>query len=281
MGESKKVTFIKSLIIAFGMFSAIPVPRIDWNGRNMRYMLAAFPLVGVVISILLAAWFIFGVQFAFVLHRGFSPVFLALGFTLIPVFVTGGIHLDGFMDTCDALASHAPREIKLEILKDSNSGAFAVLGCVVYFLCYFVLSLEIFNILCGEVVARRFENHFAQLMAFVPLLPVFVISRLLSAFAVATFPIAKDSGLVHTFATKSAKRFTAVWCYFWFLVISGGLIYLFNFQGIAFVAASLAMLCFYYVSAVRNFGGITGDTAGWFVQMCELAGLAVFFIGLR
>lgn len=280
IGESKNLSFIKSVIIAFGMFSAIPVPRIDWNGKNMRYMMAAFPLVGVVIAILCGGWFILG-QILSCVHKGFSPLFMALGFTLIPVFVTGGIHLDGFMDTCDALGSHASREKKLEILKDSHSGAFAVLGCVIYFLCYFVLSLEIFNILCGEVAAHMFENHFAQLMAFVPLLPVFVISRLLSAFTVATFPIAKDSGLVHTFATKSAKRFTAIWSYFWFLVISGGLIYLFNFEGIAFVATSLSMLCFYYVVAVRNFGGITGDTAGWFVQICELAGLAVFFIGLR
>lgn len=262
------------------MFSALPMPRVDWNGRNMRYMMPAFPLVGVVISILLAAWLFLGVESGFVLHKGFSPVFMALGFTLIPVFVSGGIHLDGFMDTCDALGSHASREKKLEILKDSHSGAFAVLGCIVYFLCYFVLSLEIFTKFYGEQCAGRFVNHFARLMAFVPLLSVFVISRLLSAFAVAVFPIAKDSGLVHTFATKSAKRFTAIWCYFWFLLISGGLIYLFNFQGIAVVAMSLSMLCFYYVVAVRNFGGITGDTAGWFVQLCELAGLAVFFVGL-
>lgn len=261
------------------MFSALPMPRVDWNGRNMRYMMCTFPFVGLVIAFLCGGWFIFG-QFLARWHKSLSPALIALGFTLIPVFVSGGIHLDGFMDTCDALGSHASREKKLEILKDSHSGAFAVLGCVIYFLCYFVLSLEIFTKFCGEQCAGRFVNHFARLMAFVPLLSVFVISRLLSAFAVAVFPIAKDSGLVHTFATKSAKRFTAIWCYFWFLLISGGLIYLFNFQGIAVVAMSLAMLCFYYVVAVRNFGGITGDTAGWFVQLCELAGHAVFFVGL-
>ena len=55
---------------------------------------------------------------------------------LIPVFVRGGIHLDGLLDTADALNSYQPRERKLEILKDSNAGAFAVITALVYFLLY-------------------------------------------------------------------------------------------------------------------------------------------------
>ena len=55
----------------------------------------------------------------------------AAGFTLLPVVVTGGIHLDGFGDTLDALASHAEPERKREILKDPRAGIFAVIGrCV-------------------------------------------------------------------------------------------------------------------------------------------------------
>ena len=45
----------------------------------------------------------------------------AAGFCLIPVWVTGGIHLDGYADTCDALSSYGDREKKLEILKDPTA----------------------------------------------------------------------------------------------------------------------------------------------------------------
>ena len=36
---------LETILVAFAMFSAIPLPRVDWNGRNMRYALCAFPLV--------------------------------------------------------------------------------------------------------------------------------------------------------------------------------------------------------------------------------------------
>ncbi len=273
------MSFFKSIVLAFSMFSALPMPQVEWNEKNMRYMMAAFPLVGVFIAFLCAVCFVL-VQFLGNFHKNFSPALISLFFTLIPVLVTGGIHLDGFMDTCDALGSHASLEKRLEILKDSHSGAFAVLGCVIYFLCYFVLSHELFGFFFGAESSRRFVNHFTQLMAFFPLLSIFVLSRLLSAFAVATFPIAKNSGLVHTFASASAKRFTSIWCGFWFILLSIAISFLFGTSGIVIVAASLFVFAAYFFISKKNFGGITGDTAGWFVQISELFSLAAFVIYL-
>ena len=272
------MTFLKSLILAFTTFSFIPAPRIEWNEKNMRYIMCAFPLVGLVIGAVWVAWFVFGIQLLFVWQRSISLHLIALGFTLIPVFITGGIHLDGFMDTCDALASHASREKKLEILKDSHSGAFAVLACLLYFLSYYILSFEICDYFLGETSSGRFADFLTRLMNFLPLVSIFVLSRLLSAFAVATFPIAKDSGLLHTFANASAKKFTAVFCYICFFLLSAALIYFYRFLGIALVGINLSVFCFYFVIAVKNFGGITGDTAGFFVQMCEILALLVFVI---
>lgn len=260
------------------MFSSIPMPNVEWNEKNMRYMMAAFPLVGGVIAFSYAVLFIFGIEFECFLHKTPPLHLLALCFTVIPVLITGGIHIDGFMDTCDALGSHASREKKLEILKDSHSGAFAVLGCVIYFLSYYVFAFELCGEFFGENSERRFINHFVCFMNFIPICFVFVLSRLLSAFAVAAFPIAKDSGLVHTFSTMSAKRFTAFWCGFWFVFASAFLTVFFDASGIALVASSIIVFAFYYFLAKRNFGGITGDTAGWFVQLCEIAGLLGFVI---
>lgn len=52
-----------------------------------------------------------------------------------PGSVTGGIHLDGLLDTADALSSYKTKEEKLEILKDSHAGAFAIIIGI----CWFVL----------------------------------------------------------------------------------------------------------------------------------------------
>ena len=48
---------LQTIAVAFAMFSAIPVPQFDWNEKNMRYAMCAFPLIGVVIG---AAWCVCG-----------------------------------------------------------------------------------------------------------------------------------------------------------------------------------------------------------------------------
>lgn len=276
--EDYPMSFLKSVVISFSMFSAIPMPNVEWNEKNMRYMMAAFPLVGNVIALLWAALFVLGIEFQFLWQKTVPLHIFALIFTLIPVLITGGIHMDGFMDTSDALGSHASREKKLEILKDSHCGAFAVIGCVIYFLSYYVLAFELCNCFFGKESAHKFVNHFVQLLNFLPACMIFVISRFLSAFAVATFPIAKNSGLVHTFSSMSAKRFTAIWCATWLIIISAAMIFLFEKTGIAIIVPSILFFVFYYLTTKRNFGGITGDTAGWFVQLCEIFELVGFVV---
>ena len=91
---------LETVCVAFAMFSALPVPRIDWNERNMRYAMAAFPLIGAVIG---ALWCVCGAL-------PLPDMLRAAGFCLIPVAVTGGIHLDGYADTSDALSSYGDRE---------------------------------------------------------------------------------------------------------------------------------------------------------------------------
>ena len=265
------MVFLKSLIISFSMFSAIPMPRVGWNERNMRYMLCAFPLVGAVIGIAAASWAAFVVFAQTVLLKNIGKEIAALGFVLIPVIITGKIHIDGFMDTCDAVGSRAERERKLEIMKDPHCGSFAVVSCALYFLAQYALSCSIF----GDVIdsGRKFENQWQMLQHFFPLAPMFVSSRLLSAFAVSTFPIAKNSGLLRTFADASAKRFTAAWCGIWFALHSLLSSIALGLPATAATAAQIAVFVLYYFGSRHHFGGITGDTAGAFVQISELASL--------
>ena len=47
---------LKSVLIAFSMYSAIPMPRTEWEPEGMRYALCAFPLVGLAVAAALWCW---------------------------------------------------------------------------------------------------------------------------------------------------------------------------------------------------------------------------------
>lgn len=120
--------YVSSFLIAFSMYSKIPVPQADWEKSSMEYVMCFFPLVGAVIGGILygAAW---AADF-FAIPRQLSAAVL----TALPLWISGGIHMDGYMDTKDALASWGDSQKKLEILKDSRVGAFAVMGLGIYLL---------------------------------------------------------------------------------------------------------------------------------------------------
>lgn len=242
--------FFQTIAVAFSMFSALPMPQFAWNDRNMRYAMCAFPLVGAVSGVL---W---GVCAALPLPH----LVRSAGFTLIPVLVTGGIHLDGYADTCDALSSYGDREKKLSILSDPHCGAFAVIRLCTYFVAYFAVAASI-----------AVSPHISVLV-----LLAFVLERSLSGFAVAAFPIAKDSGLAHTFASAADRKTVKLTLLFLSIALSAGMIYL----GGWFIAATAwVVLGWYHHVSKKQFGGITGDLAGWFLQKSEFWMLAALAAG--
>ena len=122
--------FFSPLCIAFSMYSKIPMPQVAWNEKNMRHAICFFPVVGLVIAgleCLLMKWY------ALFFHSEILRTCLIL---FIPLWVTGGIHADGFLDTNDALASYAEREKRLAILKDPHAGAFAIIHFAMYILLF-------------------------------------------------------------------------------------------------------------------------------------------------
>lgn len=236
---------LQTIAVAFAMFSALPVPQFEWNEKNMRYAMCAFPLIGLVCG---GLWCLCGVLPLPELAR-------AAAFCLVPVAVTGGIHLDGYADTSDALSSYGDREKKLEILKDSHCGAFAVIRLCCYFVAYFGL--------CGSV---RFTPRAGLCWTL-----ALVLERGLSGLAVAAFPMAKNTGLAHTFATAADRESVQKILIVLSVLLAAALIAL---GGGALVAAALLVLWRYHHVAVKEFGGITGDLAGWFLQKAEFWMLA-------
>ena len=242
----------ETVCVAFAMFSAFPMPRVEWNGQNMRYAMAAFPLIGAVIG---ALWCVCGIL-------PLPEMLQAAGFCLIPVAVTGGIHLDGFADTADALASYGDREKKLAILKDPHCGAFAVIRLCSYFALYFSLC-----------ACLRFTPRVGGVWTL-----ALVLERALSGYVVASFPMAKNTGLAHTFATAADKRRVKIILLGMSVCVGAGMALL---GGGLLVLAALLMLWRYHAVAVKQFGGITGDLAGWFLQRAELLMLAALLLSGR
>ena len=124
------MSVIKSFFIAFSIYSKIPVPQFAWKEEDMRYTLCFFPWVGAVIGLCFLLWNRFAGVYGIP-----STARAAVG-AVLPLAISGGFHADGFMDTMDALHSYRDRERKLEILKDSHIGAFAVICFVMYELIY-------------------------------------------------------------------------------------------------------------------------------------------------
>ena len=242
-----------SFKIAFAMYSKIPMPQADWNEENMRYMMCFFPWIGIVIGACMILWS----YAAAWLEAG--SILKGAGYVLIPVAVTGGIHLDGLLDTADALSSYQSRERKLEILKDSHAGAFAVIVAC----CYFTACLGIWSELTKEQVLVLAGGY--------------VLSRSFSAMAVAAFPPARKSGTVAVFSSASRERCVEISMYV-LLVLSAGYMCLVNVKlgGAACLGAWLTFV-WYYCMSKKQFGGITGDLAGAFLQICELVMAAAVY----
>ncbi len=85
-----------SFKIAFSMYSKVPMPKSDWTKENMRYIMCLFPLIGVIIGAVTWAWGHWGLQ----ITR--SHLFYSVVLVLIPVVITGGIHLDGLLEGAEA-----------------------------------------------------------------------------------------------------------------------------------------------------------------------------------
>ncbi|SFA92703.1 cobalamin-5'-phosphate synthase [Acetitomaculum ruminis DSM 5522] len=237
---------LQSIIVSFAMYSKIPMPRIEWTKENMRYAMSFFPLIGVVIGVLVY------LANLLLLKTDINNVLRTAILILIPVVVSGGIHLDGLLDTADGISSYQDMEKRLEILKDSNSGAFAIITCV----CYFILDFAVW--------------YDIKLKCILLLTVSFVLSRALSGLAVVTFKCAKNSGLVHTFSDSAQKKNVAITMIIYIIACLGLLIWLDPLVGTLEFIIELLFYGYYRHMSYSKFGRITGDLAGFFVQMSEL-----------
>lgn len=237
--------WITAFSMAFGMFCAIPFPVRRWDERQRARMLVCFPWVGAIIG---AIW-----AFACWLLRriAFSGVLAGALLTALPLLLTGFIHLDGFMDCCDAIYSRRDLETRKKILKDSHCGAFAVVHLALYLLVF-----------AGAMTEATAEPW---LLVFLPVAP-----RCITALAVATMVPMQTSQYAGKENLYHKGHYTAL-----FVTLAASMllpVVLFGLPGFSVaVAAAVALLnvCF----GVKQLGGMSGDISGFAITRGELGGV--------
>jgi adenosylcobinamide-GDP ribazoletransferase len=233
------------------MFTKIPMPKVNFEKANMKYSLAFLSIVGLIVGF---------VMWGFLKLSPFGLALNAIILTVIPVAITGGIHIDGFCDTVDALSSHAPKEKKIEILEDPHCGAFAVIWVCVYFLLFFGI--------CAEM---QTETEFSCGIIAIP-----VMSRAVGAFASLVFPCPKSfkkGVLLQTLRPQKAKKEAIISIIFTLIFFASGALF-------APFSAIFMAICgaYVYFMSKKNFGGMSGDIAGYLISISELFGLAGLLI---
>jgi adenosylcobinamide-GDP ribazoletransferase len=206
-------------------------------GRATAY----YPLAGAVIGALL--WL---ANWAF---SGWFPALLRAALVLaLWIILTGALHLDGFLDTCDGLLGGYTPESRLEIMKDERIGAFAFAGG-------FLLLLVKFSSLAAL-------NGGGLALILAP-----VLSRGCMTLAIYAFPYARSQGLGramkdHTSGRQLLLAGLIVLAMAWFTA---------GWYGILMIPAAAGLTWLFGRFCLRRIPGLTGDTYGALNELIESA----------
>lgn len=241
-------TWLHAYAMCRSMFCAIPCPWRLWDEAAKDRMLLFLPLVGLELGVLWSA-------LAY-LARWLALPSPLIGFLLCacPFALTGGIHLDGFMDVTDAVRSWRDQERRREILKDSHVGSFAVIAVVLLI----AAQLTLF--------ASAPQSADWHILLFVP-----AVSRCCSALAVTCLPPMSTSQ--YAARRRSASHIVVLSTMLCLLITAGFLLcgrYGFALLGCA-AGFALALL-----RAYRSLGGMNGDISGYALCLGELCAAAVY-----
>ncbi|MCX8001307.1 MAG: adenosylcobinamide-GDP ribazoletransferase [Anoxybacillus mongoliensis] len=229
----------RGVILAIQFLTVFPIRmQVEWNERTARGAVFSFPFVGAIIGTFLVA------QHQ-LLFDHVSLLFLSFLLLFSSIFLSGGLHADGWMDCSDAYFSYHDRKRRLDIMSDSRVGAFAVLSVL------FLLGFRFVFIF--ETVAH---------MSLFSLFCIPLFSRLGMTVLLLTTPLAKQTGMAAAFRQYVDHQYVPI-------IVMYGLIALLSRETIVLF---IALVLFYVAArafAVKQFGGMTGDVLGAFIEGSE------------
>lgn len=241
---------MKYFLFALYQLTRLPLPKLPYDEKTCGRSTSFFPAAGLVIGAMLAAlWWASG---------WFFPVYVQAALLIIGmVILTGGMHLDGFMDCADGLFSGRSRDRKLEIMRDSRVGAFGVIGVI----CLLIFKYSLF-----------LEMHQQLVIRVLPVIPA--LSRWGITLAIAAFPYARDEGLGKVYSSH-----TGIKEIFWATIFAGAVaVAILGPAGLLFMVLSGAVAYLAGRKIAWELGGLTGDTYGFINEILEVVLLSAAFL---
>lgn len=236
---------------AWQFFTIFPAPGNKGTGeQGIETSIAYFPVIGLVLGGILL-----GLDQLFDL---FLPPFLIDSLLIVALVVlTGALHLDGFMDTCDGFAVKTTAEDRLRVMSDSRVGGFGVAGAC----CLILLKFASLVSLPEELRA-------------VALLLMPTISRWGAAYCILSFPSARKQGLGQMYKEKAGWPV---------LVIATSLTLAIASIFLTWIGPVLMVtiwLLVYLMAKGLSFllEGLTGDTYGFIIEVSEVCILIAIII---
>ena len=240
---------------ALGFLTILPVAPRDSGGLSAAR--GWFPLAGLLLGLALACLDLllhWGYPLFTEEYRHFPPLLYASIVVVTLIVLTRALHLDGFMDCCDALLGGFNRERRLEILRDSHVGAFAVVG---------VVSLLLIKV--AAIMALPPEGRFWMLLLFP------CLSRWAMLIALEFFPYARSQGIGVPFQPKGGR---------WQLLAGFALaviavVAFTGLAGLALLVLASAVAWSLSAWASKLLGGVTGDVYGAVNEVAEASVLVL------
>lgn len=230
-----------SLIVAFQFLTIIPtIIRRPFTSRELGRAVGWFPLVGLALGALL-----YGVHYAAQILFPL-PVTAAL-IIFLWVFLTRAFHLDGLMDTCDGLFGGFTPERRLEIMRDSQIGAFGVTGGILILLIKYA------------ALASSADPGLALVMAA-------SLGRWTLPLLIVSFPYAREQG------TGYEMKKNATWQQALLATIITALAawLLSGIQGLLLMLLIIVITLGIALYIMRLLPGLTGDTYGAITEITEM-----------
>ncbi len=209
----------------------------------------AFPVVGIIIGFILV-----GVHYS--LHGLLNPLCHAVILVTLWIFLTGGLHMDGWVDCWDSLAAPVPPEKRLLILKDSRIGTFGAVSL----LCIFLL----------KVAALSHEPFPPHMLFLAPVAGRTIM--LLVGFRAPRKSEGMGSSFIDTLSMRSLLKALVVAS---IVVLYSGLL------GIIATLTAYAGSVYFRRFAVRRLTVVTGDVIGASCELSECLVLTVGAMGLH
>jgi len=244
------------LLVATKFLTIIPLlPRREDSREEMGRSLVYYPVVGLFIGLILA-----GLNW---LLNLFLPEQVVNGLLLVSlVIISGALHLDGFIDTCDGIAGHKPVEERWQVMRDSRVGAFGIVGVVLLLLVKYISLSSISNPL---------------LMTILIMMPV--ISRWSIVYALFAYPYARPEGLGKSIKeSANLRRFTIATVLTLALCIAAAWltgIENFYLTGPVIILGTLLLIKVSAAYFSKIFAGLTGDNYGAINEIAEVGVLII------